>query len=469
MLDSLVKLLCENRTSSERKAIEKLVTRVVTSLESARGRAYSQSTRIKKQNEIEHSVEVLIQQKTLAGVTALNPRPKTPLRPSKVIGKFEADKTRYNMLLYRMRIDESEPRPKVPEELKRYKRQCDKVCASARKALSQKSLYWAANPIIQEIEEALRSSFVRTVRKPVTRKLPFASKQVESPGYLVGDSRSGREDSRLLSAEEVQIRVSLPLDFLDEIHQQGNSRAQIAREVESGKHRGLVSQMVGLLLRLGYDVYPGDVGIKGVYAMADLLALDNSEPLFVECLTDSAVKRGSHIKKLALASKVPFCFVANLPKEFANALPLNVFSVPYPGSPRTCTDQWVPKFWLKPTHKHCQLTGRVSRTRSRIRVLVTGEGLRLPEDVSGFFGMALVSIFTNSKESGWRISGSCRIPPIPFDRHGKSGSIIRGCNRSREIVAKLGKVPVEVSCSDEVALEYLTTALLKIGLPLEQI
>jgi hypothetical protein len=97
----------------------------------------------------------------------------------------------------------------------------------------------------------------------------------------------------------------------------------------------MVVGSVETLRGLGFDVYPGDVGLVGIHTMADLLALDGDKPLFVECLTSSAIsEHRAHLKKMPLASAVPFCFVGKLPEKFVSALPSNAFAVDSPSALR---------------------------------------------------------------------------------------------------------------------------------------
>lgn len=250
-----------------------------------------------------------------------------------------------------------------------------------------------------------------------------------------------------LSASEVRQRVKLPLVLVEDLRKDGRERAKVERESEGPGHRDAIKEMVGALQRLGYDVYPGGAGIAGVYVLADLLAVDrNGIPLFVECLTKRAITAfGAQEKKLALAERVPFCFVGALPEEFIARLPATAYSVTSPRSPWYDTAHeagiLVPPFYREGTFE-AHFRVRISKRKVLSGIEVTVPGLRRTEDVSGFLAamieLALCMHRGSAQAAGWSVSGLEVLTEIPFGNEGRAGSVFRLGREGSALMLRFG-------------------------------
>jgi hypothetical protein len=326
---------------------------------------------------------------------------------------------------------------------------------------------------------------------------PARRSKVAAPfSSLVGEGSSDSEDNRhfrfgldtnddapseppeafLSKRDASRLAPKLRLVFLDDLKLNGISRALHERRSESSTHNIMVRDMVGLLRRLGWRVYPGGVGIQGVYAMADLLAIDGDQVLFVECLTRKNIEKfAKHVTKRELAARVPFCFVGPVPDDFMASLPRSAYAIAHPNAPMMLNGERVPHFY-RTNHDFIPRfigTTRAGRTKSRITIQLNG--LRLEEDVSGFLWTALADamhhrgMFQVALRDGWTIkTPRAPIGMVPFAKHGVSGSAFSLKGRKSEVILKLGKIPVEAELrGTREALDLLASWLRLVEFPLD--
>jgi hypothetical protein len=468
--------LVRRRTDDERVTLNKLVHEVFNALERARLQPYSATYRSTKYEAICSQVEALIDAEAERALGTLKDCP-TPPEPPEALERYRQAGAWHRQQIERMRVGSDYPGPMKPAEVEVYEAAWQRTGMALRECAQAAGVYWFRPSFLEQVRSDLTNEFILKVRRPpVDQKGTQRSSPVLRHNPLVGSPVVYFDNATaqgLLTKEEVQQQVPLPLVFLDDLKREGRSRAEEERRAESFQHNSAVDTLVGLLRRVGYRVYPGGVGLAGVYAMADLLAVRDDGLLFVECLTKSAIARGQHLKKRALAERVPFCFVGFLPEEFLKTLPQAVYAISYPSAPRMLDGAWAPRFYRAGTTFEARFRGAVTRGRKFTRITITLDGLRLQEDVSSFLWAALsIRAFRSMKEMqdlGWTIRfPRAAIGHIPFTRHGQPDSTFQLEGHGSSLIIRLGSVPAVAELQGSATtLDLVQSWLAEEGLPLE--
>ncbi len=471
--------LVRQRTSDEHAALRNIVRTVLDALERARLQPYSPVYRSNKADAIRFRAAELIDAEAERALGTLTDCPMPP-EPPEALERYWQACAWHQQQIDRMRIEPDSRGPMKPAEVKAYEDDCQRASVLLRESARIADVYWFRPSFLDQVRRSLTDEFTQKVhRPPSARKDTPRSSQVLRHNPLIGSTVRYFDDATsqgLLTKDEMQRHVPLPLVFLDDLKRGGRSRAEEERRSESSKHNTAVDTMVGLLRRVGYQVYPGGVGLAGVYAMADLLAVRDDGFLFVECLTKSAVARGHHLKKRDLAERVPFCFVGPLPSEFMGALPQSVYGIDHCHAARMLDGTWVPRFYRQSTAFEPRFRAQVVRGRKLTRIGIRLDGLRLQEDVSSFLWGALspplFKLLTASKgmqDLGWKI-GLPRegIGHVPFTRHGQAESAFRMEGQGSRLIIRLGSVPVRAELEGSMAaFEQVQSWLEQMAFPID--
>lgn len=90
---------------------------------------------------------------------------------------------------------------------------------------------------------------------------------------------------------------------------QGQSYHQMEEESESKSHQSAREEGIGFFCSVGYQVYPEGVGVRGIYTLADFLAVRKNRTVFVEVLSDTNVKAETLQRKAQLQQHGELCFI----------------------------------------------------------------------------------------------------------------------------------------------------------------
>lgn len=85
--------------------------------------------------------------------------------------------------------------------------------------------------------------------------------------------------------------------------------AALEQETESKTHREMRTHAIKHFEKLGYQIYPGGIGVEGVFTLADFLAFRDGRVVFVECLTDAKATSQDIERKMQLRRSGELCFV----------------------------------------------------------------------------------------------------------------------------------------------------------------
>lgn len=488
-------------TDDERDVLRSTMRSALRRIEDQRGGEYTRSTYNRKAEAAEQlAMELLgVEIKRAIGLVARSRRPPSP--PLDAITRYESALAYFQQAVWRMRIAADTPPPKKPVAIVQYESACAALVKEIRARASKKGSYWLRSEMLRRLEDHIVDVLGKRAQRVQQRRDPRRSQTVPRLSPLAGDHPDADADDErhresflhhekrhagvsigpeqfLSKADVRRLLPQLDLKFLDELKVDGVSRSVQERRSESYYHNDYVRGMVGVLRRLGWRVYPGGVGIAGVYAMADLLAIDGDDFLFVECLSKTSVQKFSaHLKKRELAMRVPFCFVGPVPDDFMATLPATAYGIAHPASPAMLNGEWVPHFWRTDREFVPRFIGVVTKGRSLAHVRITLDGLRLEEDVSSFLWTAWTEacIFrrklyeAQAQAQGWEIRSlrGVAIGHVPFERHGLSGTIIRIKGHGSELALNLGRIPVEAELrGSPAALELLRSWLELVGFPL---
>lgn len=466
-------------------------------LEEARGSHYTKGAKILEEiwTRMRAPVENEIRRVLATGVVALD----APVDPVAEREDYEAERRSRMTDVLRQR----EAPPPLPRALMEYESACRGLYSEALAQAERAGCSWFRPEFLGQVVKQMTEELLPLVRaRPVKR--PSNTTPLHRSNLLIGERTTvvdrllGKEPpparrdkrSRLLTAEEVRKRVKFPLVLVEDLKVGGQQRAEYERERESRQHLELVKTMVGALRRVGFDVYPGGATIPDVYAMADLIAVDGKEVIFVECLTKASIKKHrAQVKKLALVARVPsFCFVGPLPAQFVSCLPSTAYAVASPTSPRTLAGEWVPAYFRGVGFKQ-RFEGVVRRGRSLSHIDITVPGLRLPEDASGFLcaavhlgymqwqfnqssdhvpepegGFLSLAAQRASTVGGWTVPSVLRMGGVPFARKGKAGSVFRVEREGSSLAMRFGGSAPCFKLRD--ALELVQGWLDAVGFPL---
>lgn len=299
--------------------------------------------------------------------------------------------------------------------------------------------------------------------------------------YLVGGWRDDfqgtgaalADEARAVLTEALRTRGLQP-QFGTDLPGSNGNLVETARRSESFHHWDGVSGMVGQLWRLGWIVYPGDVGVVGTFALADLAAVRGNEILFVECLTKKTIKLGKHEHKAALAARVPMCFVGAVPKDFVDSLPEDSYAIEDARSAKLITGEWVPHFFRTTRGARVRFQGRWSTARRYRYLTIVAAGLQLALDVGSFIAAGIAYAWCGGVSRDLRARGIevtlMRGPlgAVPYEYPGKAGSTIRLKTATSSVSITLGQTPLRarVEGGDQ-AIDVLRDLLRGVGLPIE--
>lgn len=115
-----------------------------------------------------------------------------------------------------------------------------------------------------------------------------------------------------ITLEQASTMSRLELTSAREVHDaEGLSYHDKEVASESASHRVAREKAMGFFLSRGYHVFPEGVGVRGVYTLADFVALrpDEGRLVFVEVLSDAGVTLTNALKKLQLQEFGELCLV----------------------------------------------------------------------------------------------------------------------------------------------------------------
>ena len=114
----------------------------------------------------------------------------------------------------------------------------------------------------------------------------------------------------MVTLAEARARTNLDLVSAKEItSERGISYHEMEEASESRSHRSAREDGIMYFSAIGYDIYPGGIGVRGTYALADFLAIRNNRTVFVEVLADANFKEETIIKKCRLQDHGDLCFI----------------------------------------------------------------------------------------------------------------------------------------------------------------
>lgn len=115
---------------------------------------------------------------------------------------------------------------------------------------------------------------------------------------------------RLISLEEAKAATRLDLVAArDIVSDEGRSLHDLESDSESESHRLARAAAIGFFRSIGYHIFPEGIGVRGVYTLADFLALRNNRTVFVEVLSDSNIRQETLGRKAQLQPHGELCFV----------------------------------------------------------------------------------------------------------------------------------------------------------------
>src|ERR1035438_7047741 len=101
-----------------------------------------------------------------------------------------------------------------------------------------------------------------------------------------------------------KLKKATGIDFVSDIvapfYSDGTNYRNLQKDSESKTHLEMRNHAITYFQKLGYDIYPNGIGVRGVYALADFLAYRKDRVIFVECLTDAKAKQEEIEKKQLL-------------------------------------------------------------------------------------------------------------------------------------------------------------------------
>lgn len=112
-----------------------------------------------------------------------------------------------------------------------------------------------------------------------------------------------------IGIKEAKKQTRINLVAADSIPFEDSTYAKREKETQSKAHANAVIEGIKLFRSLGYKIYPHAVGVKGVYTLADFLAVQGGRIIFVECLTDNNLKPDTIKRKKQLQEHGELCFI----------------------------------------------------------------------------------------------------------------------------------------------------------------
>ncbi len=413
-------------------------------LEEQRGKAYGPDRSRHHEDGIYEEAQVWMRhrlEESLPGVVVELPFPDPP---EDALALYD-QQVRHHKYEHVTGRSDWNPPPK-PNALTEYELKKEVFAEALRFRLKSSGLGWKDPEFQRRLAENLVSAVkMRRPARKNRRRARSKATPVDTAGELVGDDSTeciAQEELRESARKVARKLLGFELAFAEEIQFSSGTLATLARDGESSNHRKSVQEAVGVLKRLGYEVYPGDVGIDGYHAMADLVAWDESSVWFIECLTKASIKFGAHERKLLLARRVPFCFVGDLPDDFARALPPNAHALRRPDSAFTHRNE-VPPFWLRSPDQKPLLVVQCRRKRVLCYLSLAIAQLRLSEDATGYLCHYLWRGWRGRDREGFNI----RLPitgygVMPFKRYESPNTKYQLKSASSELELRLGSLPL---------------------------
>lgn len=140
----------------------------------------------------------------------------------------------------------------------------------------------------------------------------------------VRESGVGPHDSPPLTIDEARALTGLDLVPADSVVERESrlSYAELEEVTESNTHARLRELAIMVFNDYGYRVFPAGVGVRGVFAFADFLAVRDQRCIFVEVLTDRKATDPCLRQKQQLAARgeLAFVFIGNLEGRQPSAL-----------------------------------------------------------------------------------------------------------------------------------------------------
>lgn len=135
------------------------------------------------------------------------------------------------------------------------------------------------------------------------RPLPASKRQA-------GLDRSLRKKYPTITLEQARELAGLDLVSARDITaDSGQSYHQMEDESESKSHLTARDEGIGFFASIGYQIFPEGVGVRGVYTLADFLAIRGNRVVFVEVLSDTNIKADTIRRKRQLQSHGELCFI----------------------------------------------------------------------------------------------------------------------------------------------------------------
>ncbi len=106
------------------------------------------------------------------------------------------------------------------------------------------------------------------------------------------NAESDLDTLRLITLETAKQITNLDLVSAREVRSDdGHSYHDMETESESKSHRIAIDEAIGFFRSVGYQIFPEGVGIRGVYTLADFLAVRSNRTVFVEVISDGNIKQ----------------------------------------------------------------------------------------------------------------------------------------------------------------------------------
>ncbi len=90
---------------------------------------------------------------------------------------------------------------------------------------------------------------------------------------------------------------------------EGVSYHQMEEESASLSHQSARDQGIDFFCSIGYRVFPEGIGVRGIYALSDFLAIHGNRTVFVEVLSDTNIKPETLQRKAQLQQYGELCFI----------------------------------------------------------------------------------------------------------------------------------------------------------------
>jgi hypothetical protein len=114
----------------------------------------------------------------------------------------------------------------------------------------------------------------------------------------------------IITLADARARTNLELVSAKEINSEaGASYYELEEKSQSNSHRSAREHGVAYFSAIGFDIFPEGVGVRGVYTLADFLAIRDSRTIFVEVLSDANILEETIGRKCQLQVHGEVCFI----------------------------------------------------------------------------------------------------------------------------------------------------------------